>query len=78
MAVLKIHSPLVLVLVFVAKSEPFCALQACMGGSRGQRATDVIIVGKYASACGYCGDYTYSVRNSSARMSFAVWFATFS
>ena len=49
-----------------------------MGGSRGQRATDVIIVGNYASACGYGGDCTYSIRDSSARMLFAVWFATFS
>ena len=59
--------------VFVAKSEPFCALQACMGGSRGQRATDVIIVGKYASAYGYGGDCNYSIRDSRARP-----YATFS
>ena len=61
-----------------AKSEPFCTLQACMGDSRGQRATDVIVVGKHASACGYGGDCTCSIRDSSARMLFAVRFAAFS
>ena len=50
--------------------EPFCGLQACMGASREQRATDVIIGGKQASACGYGGDCTYSIRDSSARMLF--------
>ena len=39
------------------------------------RATDVIIVGKHASACGYGRDCTYSIRGSSARMLFAECFA---
>ena len=74
----KVVPPLSVVRVFVcclAEREPFCALQACMGASRGQRATDVTIGGKHASACRYGGDCTYSIRDSSDRTLFAEWFA---
>ena len=71
MAVLEFRSPLVLVLVCLLPRVNLSAPRRRAWVVPGDRATDVIIVGKHASACGYGGDCTYSIRESSARTLFA-------